>query len=292
MNTYEGGGCIVSWDEDAVTVQLRGRMDNLIHTWTDGALEWEGVGIAVLAARRLEWHVDLLIRRDAELHTVRIGPTRALSAQPVLHSPSTTSHGRAVRCGHGNVHGRATGEGFEVTTHDRVYTLAPTAIPGGYAESKSEKRLYDLFVSYKDMDTRPFATELVEVLEASGYRVWFAPHDIRGAIYPDQIAEAIAYSRGFIILWSRHTGSQTKQPLPLVNWTQHSEIQKIFATVGSRSSETPIFHYIADKGVKVDDKYIMQKYQVYWAPESDPKRPPTDFRDFVNIILDDLENRP
>lgn len=59
-----------------------------------------------------------------------------------------------------------------------------------------------VFVSYSSTD-RPFADELVRVLEAAPLRIWYAPRDVRpGVDYSEQIQKAIETAVAFVIIVS------------------------------------------------------------------------------------------
>jgi len=290
MNSFDGDGCIVRWNKESIRIELRGRADGLVHGWTQGALSWDGSDIALLAARRLEWHVDLLVRLRDELSTVRLSPLRAFAPHAVLRS-SDPAETRATRCSSGKVDGRSMGGGFEVEMRDRAYRLAPNGITGHYAVIESTRRHYDLFLSYKDADTRLLANDLAERVAAGGCRVWFAPTDVRGSIYSDQLADAIDRSKGFVVIWSGRTLAKTDEDESLAGWTQLSEIERIFASIRGRSKTTPVFHYVAEDGVAIPEEYIGHRYQIYRMPGTSHEGAAVDVSRFAAIILDDLQDR-
>ena len=58
-----------------------------------------------------------------------------------------------------------------------------------------------LFVSHASSDVG-VARPLCEALEGAGFSCWFAPDDLVGGDWPEQIASAVAASEALIILLS------------------------------------------------------------------------------------------
>ncbi|MGA3068130.1 MAG: toll/interleukin-1 receptor domain-containing protein, partial [Tepidisphaeraceae bacterium] len=74
---------------------------------------------------------------------------------------------------------------------------------------------HDVFISYSTKD-KPIADAVCATLESTGVRCWVAPRDIQpGADWGEAIVDAIAQSRLFILIFSRHANEspQVKREL-------------------------------------------------------------------------------
>lgn len=84
--------------------------------------------------------------------------------------------------------------------------ISPTDLHGTFIQaSQGARQFYDIFVSYGRADSKVFAADLCERLNAQGYQVWFDKNDIPlGVDFQEQINSGIEKSHSFVFIISPH----------------------------------------------------------------------------------------
>ncbi|MEM9486623.1 MAG: TIR domain-containing protein, partial [Cyanobacteria bacterium P01_F01_bin.116] len=85
--------------------------------------------------------------------------------------------------------------------------IEPTDLHRAFIQaSQGVNQFYDAFISYGRVDSKDFATELCQQLNAQGFQVWFDQNDIPlGVDFQEQINDGIEKSHNFIFIISPHS---------------------------------------------------------------------------------------
>lgn len=180
--------------------------------WSDGEIalpdDVESSSVRILAAAAHEWSVDLVVqfkrREEYPVRTElwRTSPWRIRRRVPLdVQGVLKYAHFASVD----ETRGRLVLEQStrrQVIFHEALVDLRTLAVQ--MDPPQAQPRRPDLFLSYKDIDTRPIADILVRNLRQSGMDVWFAPDEITGD-FREAIDAGIINSRHFVALLSVHS---------------------------------------------------------------------------------------
>lgn len=192
----------ISVDDRGLLIEALVKTRSLMLPWTPRPIplpEECGDDFAVLAARPLEWSVELVVRIGHACHLWRVSPWRIRDTKP-LRDEDKQQVADVIEA-------EVTDFGYRLAAHgNRVFELHvdPVRFVVDVRSSYESPYPYEVFISYKAKDTEKVAARLDELLRAQGFRVWFGPRDIF-ANYRADIGDGIKKSEVFAVLWSEHS---------------------------------------------------------------------------------------
>lgn len=219
--------------------------------------------LRILAARRHEWLIDLLVcfRHDKTVHVLevwRISPYRVLEVLPVGTVPAHEE----ISSFHKGV--ALTPRGFRLRSKQSRILVRAQSDETTYFGYGWDFKDYDVFISYKDSrPSRGVARGVADALTAAGVKVWLDKDEIRGDDYDDELQRGLRASASFVVVWSEKSLEPAIAGGGEPSWSQAKEIATI---CGPQAVGKRVLHYAVD-GTRVPKDYTKGRYHVARHPE-------------------------
>lgn len=232
----------------------------------------------LLAARTLEWGLDVIIRYGDTLELVRISPWRVRARRVLCAQDGKRIHDveRVLTTPTGFSIAERNGRRHQVDCdlvrfEQRTTTTFASKFP------------FEVFISYKAADSQELAARFDQRLKSAGLSTWMAPDDVFGD-FRESIAKGIESSQYFLIIWSANSALEEPDRLPggSLKMSQAVEVRDIWRELRGNTDGRQAYFYLTDQWVEGPAEFVEKdRSHFHRSPSWSVDR-------FVGALVDDI----